>query len=385
MTKTIVAIGILLALLTAAEHALVKKYNIDNPRYISAAPLADPAKVTEISVKAVGLLFSGENVELEMIYERDGDAWRVPMYRNAYAVTDRVNGIVRDLVAARGLVVDRRGLDDSAFGFTQGNLRIRLYGANREVLLETICGRAIPGYQQNESYVRITGSDAIYHINGNPILKLGSPQEFKHPLVDPKVIPDALGSRGELTRISYEPADAYDIKWIERRKKTGGESPLPPGNPMRDMKQYDWFADTDGRRETKLNERTTVSYTNFINRLTYNTIPKASELTDAATMPSNIKIVMLYEKPKNEPAPGEKRPEPPPETFTEYLELRGFDKNGDRFLFYSGTGLVYAIPQQKADLLFPTLDGLANPAPQTGVYEPAPPAQSSAAIFTPMP
>ncbi|MFC1474506.1 hypothetical protein ACFLQK_00540 [bacterium] len=371
---SIIALIISMVVLVTGHYYLAGKYAADNPRHTDAVSIVNLEGITVDDVTAVGLIQPGS--ELELVYRKTDGAWRLTVYRDAYAQADRIEGIVRDILESGGVPADRRGREDSFYGIDENSLRIKLYAENGEPVADVICGRQLPGMWQRDSYVRVTGREEIYHINGNPVPKIGARGSLP-PLVDPKIIPSALGSLGEPAQVIFEPPGVMPVMRIERRERQPSEEEgrnMPPA--MRDMKHYDWYAISESEEaqdaqvaEVKLDERSAGSYINFIRNITYNRISRLEELPGGAGGPAERRIVVLFEKSQSGAEEGDE--ETKPEIRKEYIEIRGDDGKGNRLVYFSGTGFTASVDPRKAQLLFPDMEILKNPQPSPSVFDSA--------------
>ena len=364
MGRTIFALVALLAALVAAQGYLARGYDAANPRHTGAVSLVDKDGITPESITEVGLVIPGSDLELKYVLN-DG-LWRLPMYRDAYARGDMIEGIIKDIVDARGVPVDRRGRSDSFFGIGGKSFVIKIYVGGDAPVAAVTCGARLPGMWGRDSYARVAGREDVYHINGNPAAKIGAPGGLP-PLVDGRIIPAALGSLGDPAEVIFEPAGVMPISGIVRRERSaaaGGMGNMPPD--MRDMKQYDWFA-VAGGREIKLDERSAGSYINFVRSINYSRIPRTEELAGGDGGPGEKRLLIVFEKRApggNGDSAGEK-----PERKTEYVEIRGYDGKGNRYVYFSGTGFTASVSSAKAALLFPDVDLLKNPQPSPSVFD----------------
>ncbi len=395
MTRSIVIFALILALLLAANNLLVKKDAEINRRYTNLYSLVDRDKVSKDEVRALGIVFPGSKLELR--YMKVDDAWRMPQYRGAYARGDLVDSIVRDITDTWGIKIDTRDRPASDFGFSSESIMIKIYATATEPIGGIVCGRVVPGFQSTDSYVKIIGENAIYQINGNPLGKLGSPGGLP-PLVDSQIIPDSLGAKGELGKIFFEPhSDSSEMLWIERREKPESEmKESPMRRMMPDYKEYDWFAILPDGTDVKLNERSAVEYTGFVRRLSFDRLPRISELDEHALRPSEKKLVLEFEpreKPKPPPVKGvdptgtasqvEKDVSSMP--FKESIEIRESDRNANSYIYYTGTNLIASVDQKKIKLFFPSLHTLESAPKKPSIYSSVPPAPpgGAPALFSP--
>jgi len=367
MYRTIAASAIVLVLLIRLNAFLEREYREDHPRHTEVVTLAGTSVQPE-DVEVVGLVFQSTGIELK--YVKEGEKmWRIPLYRGAYAQAELVEGVVRDIVSSYGIPVDTRGMELSHYGITEESPRLRLYTAGgAEEIVEVVCGRQLPGLWNRDSYVTKAGMEGVHHINGNPLPKLAARGNLP-PMVDPKVIPSALAAAGQLVEIRFEPEGSMPYLRVERREKELTEeekAKLPP--QMRDMPAYEWYAVTP-EEEVLLDERSAGSYSAFIQRMTFDRLPKDNELTSAAAAPAEKRIVLVFERTERETVDGEV--DENVVATSEYIEVRGFDPEGGRYVYYSGTDLAASVDAGKARLLYPELDLLVKKQVSPTVFEKA--------------
>ena len=132
-------------------------------------------------------------------YIREGRSWRYPAYYSAFAQGDRIDHLLRSLLAGVGTVVDGGGSNHVARGLGHDRaLKINLFDGDGRVVLAAWIGRGIPGVRSTESYIRRAGDDTVFHWHANPrhALDGGDP-----PIIDRLVLPKAL-ARKPLAAIS---------------------------------------------------------------------------------------------------------------------------------------------------------------------------------------
>ncbi len=318
-----------------------------NPRYSDSVSLSQLSNLDAGDVSSLGILFPAS--ELEVLYVRDNNNWRMPQYRNAFALGEKLNGILRDVLNSDGIKIVTPV--DRDYGFNGNGIRFRFYSGGKTPALEIECGKEIPGYGRSDSYIRIYGKPQIYHINGNPVARLGARNNLP-PLVDPRVIPRAVTGSARLARIEFEPGWLGPFRGIMRKEKV-----LDASNP--DMKRlidtgvriHEWFAFSE-KSETRLDEKSAAEFAGFIENLAFNRIPRLEEIDGKAAGLSGKKLRLGYESEDRSGAL----------TSTEYiLEILSSDGKGNRHIFFSGTGLVSSITERDAERLLPDFETLLRP------------------------
>jgi hypothetical protein len=230
----------------AADSAFHRIHGTDTP---------PPASVGRIDLTIPG---AGE----EWSYVKEADGWRMPRYRQGFAKGRALEGLAGAFLEGRGTIVGRMPGDAERFGIVRGKaLEAKLRDSSGNLLVHALAGRVPPGQRSSECFVAAEGRDPILHLDSNPWVHVEwSRGDRFPPLLDPKVIPEALG-RGLPARIELGGSSPPAIQALIRR-----EAPRDPRMPMDRGPRYEWFgAFAEGER--RLNDQAAFAYLSAISGL----------------------------------------------------------------------------------------------------------------------
>ena len=284
-------------------------------------------------------------------YIREGRSWRYPAYYSAFAQGDRIDHLLRSLLAGVGTVVDGGGSNHVARGLGHDRaLKINLFDGDGRVLLAAWIGRGIPGVRSTESYIRRAGDDTVFHWHANPrhALDGGDP-----PIIDRLVLPKAL-ARKPLAAISITGVNGGSVA-LHREdlpleiRDDGIPMPRAPGST------HVWLASFDGGPADTCRIENVHAYTSFLRRLSFVRLndPAAHRHQMAA---DEIGTIELTDE----------------DGVVDLLQLIPVDVDGP-LLYNSSTRLLSTIGDAGAALLIPTREALLDSLPEPSPYRLAQP------------
>lgn len=334
MTRLLTTLAGLFAVLVLLEHYAVEREAAREALYGTLRPLASVAEgdVAQIVAQAG----NGRTWR----YVRVDSSWRYPDYHYAFVQPQRIEHLLNSLLQAASSIASVEGGDLPHYGFMANSPLLTLLDAQGTPLLTARLGRGAPDVRASESYVQLAGADTIYHLHANPAHAFdgGDP-----PMLDRRIRPRALQSRA-VDRISFSQPSPIRSLYREEREAAMPEMPgAPPSGPT-----YAWIGEfADGARECVA--PSAYAYIGFLDRLTW------SELRDPAAQAQAFNEARaLYIAAE--------------EGSVDTLEISSL-VDGVYLLRYRTTGQVFAIPGDKADLLFPTPSALLDSLSKPNAYE----------------
>ena len=333
MTRLLIALAALLALLVAGENTLR-----DNQRQarettgalrLLAAVASDD--IAQIEIRAAGRAWR---------YVLRDSIWYFPAYHQAFALNRRIEHVLKSLSETPATFVSAEPGDLSHYGLGPGSVRFALLDASGRPLVEILQGRGAPDLRASESYVQRVGADTIFHLHAHPIHAL---EANDPPMLDRRVLPQALPRKG-LQKITFTGDANYPLQSLRRELKAiAAPTPgMPPEGPT-----YDWIATyADGEKIALA--PSIYAYTDFLKRLTWTALHDPAQ-TDAF---EETRFLYLQDE----------------DGLIDTLTVGGTDQNG-QYLHLHTTNHTLTITPEKATLLFPTasalMDTLPNPTPYT--------------------
>jgi hypothetical protein len=342
--------------LIGVRRVLEDRYAEAHPRYEAVVHLVEGEAIDPETIDAVGIVFRGQEIDLR--YRREERGWRLARYRDAWARTDAVDGLVASIV--RGIAIPVGGgrtRTDESLGFPGPAARISLYSGDR-LVVETHYGGVLPGWNgRNGLYARRAGEERTWHLTTAPPSYLGRGTEAPAPMLDTRVLPGAVTPSGRLVRVRFEPVGSHHLDLVERRPLTPEEreARLDPEAP-----RHTWWGLTEGG-ERRLDTETADAYIRFLRGVSYRSIPRVSLLPPDSTRPADRRIVLEFEERLPKDSEGV---EPVVERVT--LEVRKIAPTGEGLVFCSATGLICELASPKSSLLFPAAGMLETAHPPGG-------------------
>jgi len=290
-------------------------------------------------------------------YAKEKDGWRLPRYRQGFARGRALEGLTAAFLDGRGTVAGRVSTGAERFGIVRGKaLEAELRDASGKLLVHALAGRVAPGQRSAECFVAAEGRDAILHLDANPWVHVEwSRGDRFPPLLDPHVIPEALG-RGFPSRIAFGGASTPAIQALIRK-----EAPRDPRMPMGQDRgpRYEWYgAFEEGER--RLNDGAATEYVRSIAGLDFEELlgPGAEDAGPFAK--PGLTVMIEYDG-------GAK----------DTLILGAAGPGGARHLLHSTTKQAFLIAAAGARGLEPDVKALLEPEPRPAA-QPAPPAEPPA-------
>ena len=223
----------------------------------------DAATPPVASVTRLELLLPGSAKRWTL--EKRPEGWRLPDYREAFALGQEVDGLLKALLESRGTIVGNFSGDAAHFGFVPGRiLEAWLYGASSSLLLKGMAGSVAPGQRSGECFLAAEGFDRILLSNANPWphVQWDATSHFP-PLTDLKVMPSAL-RRGYASRVVFGGEAAPQVRDLIRR-----EVPTDRLNPLADRgPRFEWFG-TFVEGEKRINDNVASGYLGAVTGLLF--------------------------------------------------------------------------------------------------------------------
>ena len=243
-----------LCALWGLDHSLETRRDARRATDSAFHAIDDAATPAVSAIARIELLLPGSTTRWSL--EKKSEGWRLPQYRDAFALGQEIDGLLKAILESRGTIVGRLPQDAMHFGFVPGKvIEAGLYGSSSMPLLKATAGAVAPGQRSGECFLAAEGLDQILHANANPwpYVQWDSTSRFP-PLTDPKVMPTALG-RGYAAKITFGGEAAPPVRELIRR-----EIPKERLNPMMDKgPRYEWFG-TFADGEKRVNDNVAGSY-----------------------------------------------------------------------------------------------------------------------------
>lgn len=360
MNRTITIVFVIVVAMGVVASKLYMNDEARNSRSVEVSALTSRPVASEniviVNIQTIG----SEGV---LIYEKKEGQWNLPQYGNAYAVADIVDGLIKDITDARGVIVDRNGKTEEWYGIGPGSYRVQLMDSAGSTQADVILGRTLPGMWDGDSYLKPAGDDVIYHVNSNPLPKLFSPDGMPS-MIDRRVIPAARFSSLEICGMEEldvqggEKKVMYEIGRRERELSEEELESLPPA--MREMVFYQWFAVKNGA-EILLDEKQTQSYAAFLMRMGYSGIVPAEKSPVGKTFPLQSMNIIFS---------GTREVDGEEKTIFEKhsLEIFNGETPGESIIALDGNPAVMKITADKGRYVFPRLDLLSAPVEGDPIY-----------------
>ena len=341
MTRLLIVLAALLGVLIAADHLLRRN---QESRRQQESTLRFLSRIRVEQVAEVGIASGGDSWN----YAVRGGTWYCPDHFDAFARGDRIERLLGGLLQSQATAVRAGPSDLRRLGLTpERAMRVHLKGRGGRPLLEVWVGRGAPGPASGEAYVKLASMDAVFHLHANPRLAL---DEGRPPMVDPHVLPRALGRR-PFSKVIFERGSAYPLRHLRRLQKpaaTPARSGLPPRRPT-----YEWRAGF-ATGEQACVRSSVFAYLGFLVRLRYEGL---RDRMDPARHSEPLDRLIL------EDSSGR----------VDTLEVGGRDAGGNTLIRHRTSGQVLAVAPHKAALLFPASRALLDTLPMPTPYQLAEP------------
>ena len=343
MNRIIAGLVLLIALLAAAEFWILHRRESARVERSLLRPLLHArAEVVPERVRAIQIHRGGESQV--WTYEKQGRHWRFPGSFDAYVRADRVDFMLRSILQTLGTFVsDDEGLH--RYGLTADEaLRIALFGAADEPLLELWVGDGVAGAAAAEVYVKKTAVDTVLHWHANPrhALDAGNP-----PMIDPLVLPQAL-ARQPIAVIRFEGGGDPAVRSLRRIEVPTSQEGTAAALPPLAGSTFAWLATVDGREDTCLNQSVSA-YSSFLTRLRYRRVHDPRQ--GGYGFADGRRLELEDE-----------------EGVVDVLEVGGAASKETVYLRNEAAGMVYSVDRARAELLFPKAEYLLGPLPEPSPY-----------------
>lgn len=220
-------------------------------------------------LRIAGISIEGLPQGERFVYTLQDGAWRCSTVYDAVALTNELEALVGELVAAWGQVV-AQGESAADYGIgTETTLRVRLHGPDfasdpeRDVRLDVELGASLPGLGEGRGFLRVTGTDEVFEIDHNPRARLVSddPDRKLPPMLDERLLAGEFPSLGEGIERAF--IDYADGRSIEVTSRVLGPAPAPDRPPPRE-----WIA-IEGDRTARCLPYRIGGWQSFLYRVEY--------------------------------------------------------------------------------------------------------------------
>lgn len=332
MMRWLSVLASVLAVLVLIEDYVAKRQRQHEILYGTLRPLATVDKTDVAQIVAV----AGNGRTWR--YVRMDSTWRYPAYFDAFVQPQRIDHLLNSLLQASASVVSNERDDMQRYGLLPNSPTLTLRTASNRALLSMRLGRGAPDIRAAESYVQLAGADTIYHLHASPAHAFDSGDP---PMLDLRIRPRAL-KRKAIDRISFSGYPPLKTLYREQREMDMGSMPnAPPSGPV-----YAWIGTfSDGTRDCIT--QSAYAYVGFIDRLSWSTLIDPTAYTQGFD-----RALFLTDE----------------EGVVDTLDV-GATTGETTVLRYRTTGQVFAVPNAKANLLFPSEAALLDSLPKPNPYE----------------
>jgi hypothetical protein len=294
------------------------------------------------AVARMELVLPGSDFRWSYVLRKDG--WHIPDHRDAFALGQEIQGIERSFLESLGTIVGTAPAEQSHFGLERSDaMEAAFFDSSDKLLLRAWAGVVVPGQRASECFMTAAGGDLILHVHANPWSFVSwTPGGKLPPLLDPKVIPVALG-RGGIAHITFGGREPPPIAELIRREIPQDlRQRLGPDRGPR----YEWYGKLPGGEEKRVNDSVAWAYASSILGLTFDELLGARSGREALFEPPAVSLALQYD--------GDAK---------DTLVLGGVEK-GNRYLLNSTTGQVFLISLEKAKGLSPDVTALLELPPE---------------------
>jgi hypothetical protein len=277
------------------------------------------------------------------VAEKTRGAWRLPTYRNAFAMPEAVDGFLKSLLDGRGVVAGSLAADAARFGLVPGRiLDARLFNPSGGLVLHALAGDVAPGKNADECFVAVAGQDRVLQLASNPwsMARLDPASPFP-PFTDTRIIPGALG-RPMPAWISFSGPEAPTSGRFFRRDAPAEDLQRTLGKGPR----YHWFV-SGPPAEQRLEDGAAAAYLQNFLTLSFDEFLGGIEGREAAFANPPLVVTVGYEGGS-----------------TDVLTLGMKSAQGRQHLSNGSTGQVFLMSPAKAAALRPDMKALLA-APQS--------------------
>lgn len=345
MHRALVAMNLVLGLTLAGlwwlDASLEGQFEEERQSVSKFLPLGEPSGKTVADVRRLELTLPGSATT--WLYAREKDGWRLPEFRDAFALGRELEAVLQAVLESRGTIVGRVPGNASHFGLDAvKTLRAHLLDGAGTSILRAQVGRIAPGARGGESFMTATGSDVILHMNANPWPSVQwTPGGRLPPLLDTRVTPLAIG-RGSVATIRLGGPDSGALKELERR-----EIPQDPQFGRQQGPLYEWYGKLANGTERRLNDQAAFTYSRSLGALAFDDFVGTRARQAAEFKQPSLIVTLIYDGDAGDT-----------------LTLGGRTSEGFYHLHQSTTNQAFLISTTKAKALRPNLQALFEPAPR---------------------
>lgn len=327
MNKSIIIAILALLLLIVADHYLVTQ--TEQQRVLHSQVRALPGNENRAS-SDVWWVEIGKQDTIWRYQKKQGN-WVYPAYENAFVLKDRFDAFLRDVVESKGtfLTIEL----EPRFGFEPEALTVHLADSTKVWKQDIQIGSSLPGIDTEESYMKLTSGDSIFHVHADPNKDIISNRQGDFPpFIDTKILPTALQRRSIKEVIFVNSQTSVDrLDRVEIEKQVD--------RPQIDGPTYQWYAQVSGKRMQVVNA-SVYTYLSFLSRMQYTNLLDPTQLAR-----NNSKVILIDDQDTADTL----------EVSTQQHRIR-----------HQTTGHLYEVQPAQFALLFPTstlLDSLPKNNP----------------------
>jgi len=280
-------------------------------------------------------------------YRYQNGAWHYPAYKNAFVLGSRFNRFLEACLERQGTFVSDEASFHEHYGFTpEHTLKVSFKDSTETWQHAFLIGRSLPGRDTDEAFVRVAGANQVFHIHADPRKTLfWTPPSKRPPLIDPKVLPEALKRRAYV-RFHFK-SPRYPVREIYRVD-------IVPEDDIRkrlDGPAYEWHIDS-ATQSKKINSSSVYDFIGFLSRLKYENLHDPQ----APTAYGFDRHIVLEDDSGTR----------------DTLEVGAQTPEGNTYLRHRTSGHILSITEAKARLLFPSIT-LLDSLPKASPYQKAEP------------
>jgi hypothetical protein len=187
------------------ERAAHEKRTLDS----TFVALLENKQIELADIQQVGVSLPGDAGQWH--YVRGQYGWRIPEFRNAYALSGAIEGLIKALLNSRARYAASMPADATRYGLVAGQTLTLILTGQNGTLMQVQLGRVIPG-SHDECYTTRPNDPYIYLLNINPHAFF--PAGESPPLLDRRVMPQAV-PQGSPSRITFAGSQLMDLRAIE--------------------------------------------------------------------------------------------------------------------------------------------------------------------------
>lgn len=349
MWKSFVICGVALAALVAWDLTLTSREEEERRNNVRVGRLFTKEEREGPGKEVKGLMIENPAGD-KFIYKKVGkEEWRCTSYKNAVASAERIErGLLTKIFETEGHVQSDDSKDASQYGLDVPSMfRVSIHGngilekPERSDLIGSVdVGAAL--HEKDGCFMRRTGLQKIWTMDGNPHPELDRPPSVKlPPLLDMSMIPAywlASAQRVKNIKVEFANGKSYELevrdKQISMEDQRQGKSP------------FEWYLKQNGK-EQLCQERPSLDYTTVLMRAPFMDIIDYSQRPNLGfdNPPPAAKLTLF-------PAEGK-----PMELYVGSVATQ----NKQYAVYNTTSGSIYECQKEIVGLLFPQESMLLTP------------------------